>query len=87
MKSTAPTHPSHIRSPAIHTRLPQDSRAPCVVCKKHTRGEESYLYVWSQQEWHSGTDSFGDSIKKVSHSLAILIEPRGRRKYQKRGSP
>lgn len=84
MKSPASIHPSHILSPDIHTHLPEDSRAPCVVCKKQSREEEeSCLHVWAQQAWHNGTDSFGDSIGNTSHSWAISTEPKDRRKYRR----
>lgn len=88
MKSAAPAYPFSHCSPAIHTYLPEDPRAPRVVCEKHTRREEeSRLHVWAQREWHNGMDSFGDSIRKINHSLAVLMEGvRGQEKYRREGS-
>lgn len=60
MKFPAPTHPSHLRSPAIHIHLPEAPRARCVMRRKRTREEEgSCLHVrvqrgaawWDGQLW------------------------------------
>lgn len=60
MKFPAPTHPSHLRSPAIHIHLPEAPRARCVMRRKRTREEEgSCLRVrvqrgsawWDGQLW------------------------------------
>lgn len=46
------------------------------------------MHVWAQREWHNGTDSFGDSIGKINHSLAALMEGvRGQEKYRRERKP
>lgn len=38
----------------------------------------------TQREWHNGMDSFRDSIRKINHSLAVLMEGvRGQEKYRR----
>lgn len=82
MKSTAPnTSFSHPLTSHPHTHTFLKTPEHPVLCAKSIPAKRSpYLHVWAQQEWHNGTGSFGDGIRKVSHGLAVLTEPRGRRK-------